>query len=110
MTLEQILATTFTTVVLAAGVRLAIPILLAVIGEIITEKGIGNGISLIITIGILSGLPSQIRNTASLISVADTGTGMLPEVIERAFDLESQPTESPKVLSKPARSLTGSKR
>lgn len=39
MTLEQILATTFTTVVLAAGVRLAIPILLAVIGEIITEKG-----------------------------------------------------------------------
>ncbi len=39
MTLEQILATTFTTVVLAAGVRLAIPLLLAVIGEIITEKG-----------------------------------------------------------------------
>jgi 2-oxoglutarate dehydrogenase E1 component len=31
-------------------------------------------------------------------------------IIERAFDLESQPTESPKVLSKPARSLTGSKR
>jgi hypothetical protein len=31
-------------------------------------------------------------------------------IIERAFDLESQPTESPKVLSKPARSLIGSKR
>jgi len=31
-------------------------------------------------------------------------------IIERAFDLESQPPESPKVLSKPARSLTGSKR
>jgi preprotein translocase subunit SecY len=43
------------------------------IGEIITEKGIGNGLSLIISIGILSGLPSQIRNTASLISVGDTG-------------------------------------
>lgn len=43
------------------------------IGEIITEKGIGNGLSLIISIGILAGLPSSIRNTASLISVADTG-------------------------------------
>lgn len=43
------------------------------IGEIITEKGIGNGISLIITIGILSGLPTQIRNTASIISLGDTG-------------------------------------
>ena len=31
-------------------------------------------------------------------------------IIERAFDLESQPPESPKVLSKPARTLTGSKR
>lgn len=43
------------------------------IGEIITEKGIGNGVSLIISIGILSGLPSQIRNTASLISLGDVG-------------------------------------
>jgi preprotein translocase subunit SecY len=42
------------------------------IGEIITEKGIGNGLSLIISIGILAGLPKSIRNTASLISVADT--------------------------------------
>lgn len=41
------------------------------IGEIITNKGIGNGISMIITIGILSGLPSQIRNTASIISLGD---------------------------------------
>src|SRR5262245_13996706 len=31
-------------------------------------------------------------------------------LIERAFDLESHPAESPKVLSKPARTLTGSKR
>src|SRR4030095_13187150 len=31
-------------------------------------------------------------------------------IIERAFDLESHPAESPKVLSKPARTLTGSKR
>jgi 2-oxoglutarate dehydrogenase E1 component len=31
-------------------------------------------------------------------------------IVERAFDLASHVTESPKVLSKPARSLTGSKR
>jgi 2-oxoglutarate dehydrogenase E1 component len=31
-------------------------------------------------------------------------------IIEGAFDLDSHPAESPKVLSKPARSLTGSKR
>jgi len=42
------------------------------IGELITEKGIGNGLSLIISIGILSGLPQSFRNTASLLSVADT--------------------------------------
>lgn len=42
------------------------------IGEIITEKGIGNGLSLIISIGILAGLPAQVRNTVSLLSVADT--------------------------------------
>lgn len=42
------------------------------IGEIITEKGIGNGVSMIITVGILAGLPSQFRNTASLLSVGDT--------------------------------------
>lgn len=42
------------------------------IGEIITQKGIGNGLSLIIAIGILSGLPAGFRNTVSLLSVADT--------------------------------------
>jgi 2-oxoglutarate dehydrogenase complex dehydrogenase (E1) component-like enzyme len=31
-------------------------------------------------------------------------------IVERAFDLDSHAVESPKVLSKPARSLTGSKR
>ena len=39
MTLEQILTTTFFVALLTSGIRLAIPILLAVIGEIITEKG-----------------------------------------------------------------------
>lgn len=47
-------------------------ILLMWIGEIITEKGIGNGISLIISLGILSEFPSQIRNTAALVQSGDT--------------------------------------
>ena len=35
------------------------------IGELITEQGIGNGISLIITAGIIAGIPIQISNTIS---------------------------------------------
>lgn len=31
-------------------------------GEIVTEKGVGNGISLLITVGIVSGLPGMISN------------------------------------------------
>lgn len=48
-------------------------ILLMWIGEIISEKGIGNGVSLIISLGILSGFPEQIRNTAALVGSGDTG-------------------------------------
>jgi len=36
------------------------------LGELITENGIGNGISLIITIGIIAGIPGQIRNNLAL--------------------------------------------
>lgn len=39
-------------------------VLLMWIGELITEHGVGNGTSLIITVGILSGIPVQIYNTA----------------------------------------------
>lgn len=46
-------------------------ILLMWIGEIITEKGIGNGVSLIITLGILSGFPKQITNTWAIVSTGD---------------------------------------
>lgn len=49
-------------------------VLLMWLGELITEKGIGNGISLIITLGILAGFPSQIRNTWSLMQGGDLGT------------------------------------
>jgi preprotein translocase subunit SecY len=43
-------------------------LLLMWLGEIITENGIGNGVSLIITIGILAGLPTNFRNTLALVS------------------------------------------
>ena len=36
--------------------------LLMWLGELITEQGIGNGISLLITVGIVSGLPGQVSN------------------------------------------------
>lgn len=35
------------------------------LGELISEKGIGNGISLIISLGIVAGLPQQLVNTAN---------------------------------------------
>ncbi|KKP89235.1 MAG: Protein translocase subunit SecY [Berkelbacteria bacterium GW2011_GWA2_35_9] len=38
------------------------------LGENISESGIGNGISLIITINIIGGMPSQINNTISAIT------------------------------------------
>jgi preprotein translocase subunit SecY len=34
-------------------------------GELISEKGIGNGISLVIALGIIAGLPQQFSNTAA---------------------------------------------
>jgi len=46
-------------------------ILLMWLGEIISEKGIGNGVSLIIALGILSSFPEQIRNTAALVGSGD---------------------------------------
>jgi preprotein translocase subunit SecY len=39
--------------------------LLMWLGELITEQGIGNGISLLITVGIVSALPSEITSIAS---------------------------------------------
>lgn len=38
--------------------------LLMWLGELVTEQGIGNGISLLITVGIVSGLPGMITNIA----------------------------------------------
>jgi len=61
----------FTLVVMLASVT-AGTILLMWIGEIISEKGIGNGTSLIITVGILSGIPRQVSNTAVLLQSGNT--------------------------------------
>lgn len=47
-------------------------VLLMWLGEIISEKGIGNGVSLIIALGILSGYPSQVRNTVLILQSGDT--------------------------------------
>ncbi len=43
------------------------------IGELITEKGIGNGISLIIFIGIISALPAQLIAAVKTIASGDVG-------------------------------------
>lgn len=47
-------------------------LLLMWLGEIITENGLGNGVSLIITIGIIAGLPTNFRNTLALVSSGGT--------------------------------------
>lgn len=44
-------------------------IILMWLGELISENGIGNGISLIIALGIISSLPNQIGKTLSLIGL-----------------------------------------
>ncbi len=41
------------------------------IGERITQSGIGNGISLIIFAGIVSGIPSAISNTINLVNTGE---------------------------------------
>lgn len=48
-------------------------LLLMWIGEQITEKGIGNGISLIITVGILSSLPTTFGNIVNQLNLTGTG-------------------------------------
>ena len=66
MTLVTILVTT------TAGT-----IFLMWLGEIITENGIGNGTSLIITIGIIAGLPASFRNTIALVTTGGFDNTML---------------------------------
>ena len=57
MSLDQFLSATVIVAILAAGIRLAIPVLLAVIGEIITEKGgvLNLGLEGIMLMGAMAG-------------------------------------------------------
>jgi preprotein translocase subunit SecY len=60
-----------TFVPVAAFSMLAGTMLLMWIGEQITQRGIGNGISLIIFAGIVSGIPAAISGTVSLVNTGD---------------------------------------
>lgn len=53
-------------------------------GERITDKGIGNGISLLIMVGIVAGLPAALINEITHRG-ADGGGGFIPFVLEIAF-------------------------
>jgi preprotein translocase subunit SecY len=52
------------------------------LGEQITQRGIGNGISLLITVGILADLPKALHDAYSLVFLAEAGDKM---VILKAF-------------------------
>jgi preprotein translocase subunit SecY len=67
---SAVMIDTTTFVILSAFSMLGGTMLLVWIGEQITERGIGNGISLIIFAGIVSGIPAAIQN---LIQLVDTG-------------------------------------
>ena len=58
-------------VTLAAFSMLTGTMILMWIGEQITQKGIGNGISLIIFAGIVSGIPSAIGSTVNLVNTGE---------------------------------------
>jgi preprotein translocase subunit SecY len=55
------------------------------LGELITEKGVGNGISLLITVGIISELPSTIRGITS--SIIDSSASL--EVLGKSLPINS---------------------
>ena len=65
---SAIMLDTNTFVLIAVASMLTGTMLLMWIGEQITQKGIGNGISLIIFAGIVSGIPSAITGTFGLIN------------------------------------------
>lgn len=68
-------------VAIACFSMLAGTMLLMWIGEQITKKGIGNGISLIIFAGIVSGIPSAIGNTVNLINTKEMNFFVLVFII-----------------------------
>ncbi|MGF1451588.1 MAG: preprotein translocase subunit SecY [Opitutales bacterium] len=57
-------------------------VMLMWIGEQITQRGVGNGISLLITIGILSDLPGAFATAAALFTAPDDATGAVMSPLE----------------------------
>ena len=57
----------FETMALVIAVATAGTVLLMWMGELLSERGIGNGVSLLIALGIIAGIPSQIAATAQVI-------------------------------------------
>ncbi|MCM8764827.1 MAG: preprotein translocase subunit SecY, partial [Candidatus Omnitrophica bacterium] len=55
------------------------------LGEQITEKGIGNGISLIITASILSRMPVAVHQTAQLVSAGEINPGLIVLMVGLIF-------------------------
>ncbi len=72
----------FMSIVLAAG-----SILVMWLSELITEKGIGNGSSIIIATGILASLPALIKNDFSSIDFGDIFT----KVLDGSFNVLTSP-------------------
>lgn len=60
-------------------------LLLMWLGEVISERGIGNGISLLITLGILSGLPRQMGQALSLLGVNISTKGIDLTSLDRSL-------------------------
>ena len=78
--LEQMSSPTGAPMVLFSGIGFKLMTILTLtagtvflmwLGEQMTEKGIGNGISLIIYAGIIAGLPAAVINTAQLMTVGE---------------------------------------
>ncbi len=70
-----------TFVTIAAISMLAGTMILMWIGEQITQKGIGNGISLIIFAGIVSGIPAAIAGTVNLVNTGELNFLILVAII-----------------------------
>jgi len=81
----DIIITGHTTFLLSSIVLLtAGTMLLMWLGEQITQRGVGNGVSLLITIGILADMPGAMRATYHLFTLPE-GTGVEPLGAEQAL-------------------------
>lgn len=80
MTLQEILTTTFLALILTSGIRLAVPVLLAVLGEIVTEKsGVLNlGLEGIMLMGAMAGfVTTWYVETSEVVAVSPELAGWL---------------------------------